>query len=168
MVATGPRRARGERDGASDMLSDLLDEGFVQLGVEASDWEDAVTKATRPLLDAKKITPDYVEDIIAGVKDLGPYIVIAPHVALPHARPECGALESAVGVVTLKEPVEFGSANDPVRYLFPLSATDDDGHLGALQSLVEILSDADFFAQLDRAKTPVEVVELVKSKEGRL
>ncbi|MDM8270723.1 PTS sugar transporter subunit IIA [Thermophilibacter provencensis] len=150
------------------MLSDLLDEGFVQLGVEADDWEDAVRTSTRPLLDAGKIAPSYVEDIISGVKDLGPYIVIAPHVALPHARPECGALEPAVGVVTLREPVEFGSANDPVRYLFPLSATDDDGHLGALQSLVEILSDADFFAQLDRAKTPAKVVELVKAKEGRL
>lgn len=151
------------------MLSDFLAEELVQLGVEATDWEDAVIKATRPLVDEGKITEGYVEDIILGVKDLGPYIVVAPHVALPHARPESGALEPAVGVVTLSEPISFGSAsNDPVRYLFPLSATDNDGHLGALQSLVEILSDDDFFAQLDSAKTPAEVVELVRTKEGRL
>ena len=85
-----------------------------------------------------------------------------------YARPECGALESAVGIVTLKEPVEFGSAeNDPVKYLFPLSAKDNDSHLGALQSLVELLSDPDFFTQLDAASSPQDVVDLVHAKEGR-
>lgn len=151
------------------MLSDLLDESLVLLDVEASDWEDAIRKAAQPLVDNKKVTPSYVDDIIKGVNELGPYIVIMEHVALPHARPESGALESAVGIVTLKEPVEFGSAdNDPVKYLFPLSAKDNDSHLGALQSLVELLSDPDFFAQLDSASTPKDVVDLVHAKEGRM
>lgn len=151
------------------MLSDLLDESLVLLDVEASDWEDAIRKAAQPLVDNKKVTPSYVDDIIKGVNELGPYIVITEHVALPHARPESGALESAVGIVTLKEPVEFGSAdNDPVKYLFPLSAKDNDSHLGALQSLVELLSDPDFFAQLDSSSTPKDVVDLVHAKEGRM
>lgn len=151
------------------MLSDLLDESLVLLDVEASDWEDAIRKAAQPLVDNKKVTPSYVDDIIKGVNELGPYIVITEHVALPHARPESGALESAVGIVTLKEPVEFGSAdNDPVKYLFPLSAKDNDSHLGALQSLVELLSDPDFFAKLDSASTPKDVVDLVHAKEGRM
>lgn len=151
------------------MLSDLLDESLVLLDVEASDWEDAIRKAAQPLVDNKKVTPSYVDDIIKGVNELGPYIVITEHVALPHARPESGALESAVGIVTLKEPAEFGSAdNDPVKYLFPLSAKDNDSHLGALQSLVELLSDPDFFAQLDSASTPKDVVDLVHAKEGRM
>lgn len=151
------------------MLSDLLDESLVLLDVEASDWEDAIRKAAQPLVDNKKVTPSYVDDIIKGVNELGPYIVITEHVALPHARPESGALESAVGIVTLREPVEFGSAdNDPVKYLFPLSAKDNDSHLGALQSLVELLSDPDFFAQLDSASTPKDVVDLVHAKEGRM
>ncbi len=151
------------------MLSDLLDESLVLLDVEASDWEDAIRKAAQPLVDNKKVTPSYVDDIIKGVNELGPYIVITEHVALPHARPESGALESAVGIVTLKEPVEFGRAdNDPVKYLFPLSAKDNDSHLGALQSLVELLSDPDFFAQLDSASTPKDVVDLVHAKEGRM
>lgn len=151
------------------MLSDLLDESLVLLDVEASDWEEAIRKAAQPLVDNKKVTPSYVDDIIKGVNELGPYIVITEHVALPHARPESGALESAVGIVTLKEPVEFGSAdNDPVKYLFPLSAKDNDSHLGALQSLVELLSDPDFFAQLDSASTPKDVVDLVHAKEGRM
>ncbi len=150
------------------MLSDLLDESLVQLNVEASDWEDAVRKAAQPLVDNDKVTSAYVDDIIRGVSELGPYIVIAKHVALPHARPESGALESAVGIMTLKEPIEFGSAgNDPIKYLFPLSDKDNDSHLGALQSLVELLADPDFFMQLDNASTSKDVVNLVYAKEGR-
>lgn len=152
-----------------DMLSDLLDESLVLLNVEAADWQDAVRKGAQPLVDNGKVTPGYVDDIVKGVLDLGPYIVITEHVALPHARPECGALESAVGIVTLKDPVEFGSAeNDPVKFLFPLAAKDNGSHLSALQSLVELLSDPDFFAQLENAQTAQEVVELVHAKEGRL
>ena len=110
------------------MLSDLLDEGLIRLGVEASDWEDAVRKAAQPLIDLEMVTRGYVDDIVRGVNVLGPYIVIAPRVALPHARPESGALRPALGVVTLASPVPFGSAeNDPVKFLFPLSATAHPG-----------------------------------------
>lgn len=144
-------------------------ESLVLLDVEASNWQDAIRKAAQPLVDNGKVTPGYVDDIIAGVNELGPYIVITEHVALPHARPESGALESAVGIVTLKDPVEFGSAeNDPVKFLFPLSAKDNESHLGALQSLVELLSDPDFFTQLESAATPKDVVDLVHAKEGRM
>ena len=134
------------------MLSDLLDESLVQLNVEASDWEDAIRKATAPLVANGKVTEGYVDDIIKGVHELGPYIVITEHVALPHARPESGALESAVGIVTLKDPVEFGSE-------------DNDSHLSALQSLVELLSDPDVFTKLDACKDAKEVVDLVHVKE---
>lgn len=151
------------------MLSDLLDKSLVRLNVEATDWQDAIRQSTQPLVDNGKVTPGYVDDIIKGVLELGPYIVITEHVALPHARPESGALESAVGIATLRDPVEFGSAdNDPVKFLFPLSAKDNGSHLSALQSLVELLSDPDFFTQLENARTPQDVVDLVHAKEGRL
>ncbi len=151
------------------MLGDLLTEELVLLDVEASDWEDAVRKGARPLVDCGKVTAGYVDDIVRGVHELGPYIVITEHVALPHARPESGALETAIGVVRLARPVEFGSAdNDPVKYLFPLAAKDNNAHIGALQSLVELLSDPDFFERLDRCKTPKDVVELVRDKERSL
>ena len=141
------------------MLSDLLTADLVQLNVVASNWEDAIRKSAQPLVDNKKVTEGYVDDIIKGVNELGPYIVITEHVALPHARPESGALEPAVGITVL---------NDPVKFLFPLAAKDSEGHLSALQSLVELLSDPDFFAQLEKAQSPKDVVDLVHAKEGRL
>ena len=98
------------------MLKDLVSEKLIKLQIEASDWEDAVRKAAQPLVDEGKVKTSYVDDIIKGVKEMGPYIVLTKHVALPHARPESGALESAIGIATLKTPVEFGNEdNDPVK-----------------------------------------------------
>ena len=157
-----------ERQGNA-VLSDFLTEDLVQLNIVASNWEDAIKKSAQPLVDNKKVTEGYVDDIIKGVNELGPYIVITEHVALPHARPESGALEPAIGITVLKDSVEFGSKdNDPVKFLFPLAAKDSEGHLSALQSLVELLSDPDFFAQLEKAQSPKDVVDLVHAKEGRL
>lgn len=73
---------------------------------------------------------------------------------------EAGALESAIGVATLATPVEFGSeANDPVKYLFCLSARNNTEHLDALADLAERLEDQEFFKMLDQATDPKEVLD---------
>lgn len=142
------------------MLKDLIDEKLVTLNIEATDWEDAVRKASQPLIDNGKVEQGYVDDMIAGVKQFGPYIVLTKHVAMPHARPESGAKECAIGVATLKTPVEFGNAdNDPVKYLFPLSATDNSKHLEALAALAGLFEDEEFFKFLDNATSAKEVID---------
>lgn len=142
------------------MLKDLIDEKLVTLNIEATDWEDAVRKASQPLIDNGKVEQGYVDDMIAGVKQFGPYIVLTKHVAMPHARPESGAKECAIGVATLKTPVEFGNPdNDPVKYLFPLSATDNTKHLEALAALAGLFEDEEFFKFLDNAKDAKEVID---------
>lgn len=144
------------------MLKDLLSEELILLNIDASDWEDAIRKAAQPLVDEKKVTESYVDDIIVGVKNNGPYIVLTEHVALPHARPESGALESAIGVATLKTPVEFGNeANDPVKYLFTLSAKDSSQHLSALSELAGLFEDKEFFNLLDNSNNPKEIMEYI-------
>lgn len=144
------------------MLKDLLNEELILLNIDASDWEDAIRKAAQPLVDEKKVTESYVDDIIVGVKNNGPYIVLTEHVALPHARPESGALESAIGVATLKTPIEFGNeANDPVKYLFTLSAKDSSQHLSALSELAGLFEDKGFFNLLDNSNNPKEIIEYI-------
>ena len=100
--------------------------------------------------------------MIQGVKETGPYIVLTKHVALPHARPESGAIDSAIGIATLATPVEFGNKdNDPVKYLFCLSATDDTGHLNALAELAGLFENKAFFEMLDNAEDAKEVIEFL-------
>lgn len=142
------------------MLKDLTDTSLIRLNIEADDWQTAIRKAAQPLVDHKKVKAAYVDEIINGVLEMGPYIVITKHVALPHARPEAGALESAIGIATLKYPVKFGNKdNDPVKYLFCLSATDNIKHLNALAELAGLFEEKAFFDLLDQANTPEEIME---------
>lgn len=144
------------------MLKDLTNEKLIKLHIQAKDWEDAVRKSAQPLIDEAKVKPAYVDDMIQGVKENGPYIVLTKHVALPHARPEAGAIESAIGIATLETPIEFGSeANDPVKYLFCLSAKDNMEHLNALAELAELFEDQEFFNLLDHAQDAKEIMDYI-------
>jgi PTS system ascorbate-specific IIA component len=55
------------------------------------------------------------------LQELGPYAVIAPGIALLHARPDDGVLAPCLALITLSRAVEFGSEqNDPVDLVFAL------------------------------------------------
>lgn len=140
----------------------MTNEKLIKLDIQATDWEDAIRKAAQPLVDEGKAKASYIDDMIVGVKENGPYIVLTKHVALPHARPESGAMESAIGIATLKTPIEFGNeANDPVKYLFCLSATDNSQHLNALAELAGMLENQEFFQLLDNAKDAKEIMNYI-------
>lgn len=147
-------------NGGEQMLSELCNTSLIRLKIKADDWQSAIHEATKPLVDEKKITSGYVDEIIKGVIETGPYIVITKHVALPHARPEAGALVTAIGIATLEHPVRFGNKdNDPVKYLFSLSATDNMKHLDALAQLAGLFEKKEFFDLLDQAKDPQEIMD---------
>lgn len=147
------------------MLKDLTNEKLIKLRIQAKDWEDAIRQAAKPLVDEGKAKQSYVEDMINGIKEVGPYIVLTKHVALPHARPESGALESAIGITVLKEPIVFGSKdNDPVKYIFSLSAIDNEKHLVAMAELVELLNDDAFYNLLSHAIEPKEIIKYLRDK----
>lgn len=145
------------------MLLEVLDEKLIQLNIEAENFEDALSKSALPLLAEGKITKAYIEAILESNRENGPYFVLAKHVALPHASSKAGVLEKAIGITTLKTPVISGQgANDPVKYLFCLSATDQTSHLEALASLAGLLANPEFFDVLDQAATPKEIMDYLQ------
>ena len=70
------------------MINDIK---WVQAQRKATDWRQAVEIATRPLVAYGAAQPCYVNGIIENTLNWGPYYLIAPGIALPHARPEQGA-----------------------------------------------------------------------------
>jgi ascorbate PTS system EIIA or EIIAB component len=106
----------------------------------AEDWREAVRTTLRPPVDAEAVTPGYVDQCVALVEEHGPYIVLAPGIALAHARPEDGVRRLAIAAVTLAAPVEFGHAdNDPVDVVFAFGSPDADQHVGLLSQLARHL-----------------------------
>lgn len=154
------------KEGEGPMLSEITNEKLIKLKVKAKDWEDAIRQSASVLVENNKATEAYVDAMVNSAKSSGPYIVITKHVALPHARPEAGVKEIAIGIATLENPVEFGNdENDPVKYVFCLSAIDNNSHLRAMSELVELLENDEFFTVLDNAKDGKEIIDFIKLHE---
>jgi PTS system ascorbate-specific IIA component len=122
------------------MLESYLTDEVIRLKAEVDDWESAVRMGGQLLLDAQKCYPEYIEAMVRTVREMGPYMVLAPGLALAHARPEDGAREVGLSLLTLKTPVEFGSkANDPVELVISFCAIDKDSHVDVLKALAGFL-----------------------------
>lgn len=121
-------------------LKELLVEETVGVGLVVANWEQAVGEVGRLLLAAGVIRPEYTGAMKRTIKELGPYCVIAPGIAMPHARPEDGVLRTGFALITLEQPVEFGNqANDPVDIVVAFAAIDKDTHIQALQQIATVL-----------------------------
>ncbi len=148
------------------MLTDLLSPECIQFNVTAASAEEAVRKAVQPLIDTNKVSESYVNGILNSLAQYGPYFVIMKGVALPHATTEEGALETAIGITVLRTPVSFGSVNDPVKYLFTLSAKDNFSHIRALAELADLLENKAFFTLLDNTTSPYEVMQFLEQNSA--
>ena len=145
-------------------LTNMITESIIQLQVEANDWEDAIRKAGKPMIEHLYVKPAYIEEIIRIMHQEGPFVVITKHVALPHTKPSSGALRCGLGLTVLKEGITFGSQeHDPIKYIFTLSAVDNESHLTAMSQLLELFNEPSFFTMMDEAETPQEVIAYIKS-----
>lgn len=136
------------------MIKDILKDTDIIIQAKASGWEDSIKLVSQPLLDDGTITDQYVTAMIDTVKEFGPYIVIGPHLALAHARPEEGANRLGLSVATLEEPVSFGhETNDPVKIIFCLSAIDSFSHLNIMKNLIDLINDEEKIDQLTEVKS---------------
>jgi PTS system ascorbate-specific IIA component len=139
----------------------------IQLRVTANTWEDAIKVASKPLIDSNRITNDYVTNMINSVKKLGPYIVIAPGLALGHARPSAAVKKTSFSIATLQHGVEFGSkANDPVDLIIILASTSNTAHLSLLQKIVTFLNDRNNLKELREARSHDDAVAIANKING--
>jgi PTS system ascorbate-specific IIA component len=96
--------------------------------------------------------------MIAVCQELGPYIAIAPGIAIPHARPEDGAKSFGLSLLVVKQGVEFGSHNDPVYLVLSFATPDKESHLEFLRQLATLLQNVEDVARvIVQKQTPEQV-----------
>lgn len=123
-------------------------------GVRASDWREAVRAAGVDLVHARAVGPGYVDAMVQLVEDAGPYCVVAPGVAVPHAAPSALVRQSGLAIVTLDEPVVFGHPhNDPVRAIVAVASVTPAEHIRTLAHLANALDREGAPAELAAATT---------------
>ena len=124
-------------------LATAFAENSIRVGAIALDREHAIEMSGELLVASGRSTPEYTDSMLDAVAENGPYIVIAPGIALAHGRPSEAVLEIGLSLVTLAEPVVFGNeANDPVRLVIGLCATDHSSHIDIMAELAAFLGDA--------------------------
>ena len=149
------------------MLSKVIKDEYIQLDVQANNFEEARRKALQPFLEADVVTEKYVETILKIYEETGPYIVITENIALPHATVESGAKDVAIGFMRLKTPVTSGHrTNDPVKYLFSLSAKNNQAHIELLSELANLLGNPDFLKFIKVVSSREEFKNYIEKAEG--
>ncbi|AXF77513.1 PTS ascorbate transporter subunit IIA [Erwinia tracheiphila] len=141
----------------------LAENRSIRLQVDVDNWQQAVRTGVDLLTEAGVVEPRYYQAILDGVGRYGPYFVIAPGLAMPHARPEEGVLKTGFSLVTLKKPVRFNHEdNDPVDILITLAAEDANTHqeVGIMQ-VVNLFEDEANFDRLRACTTAGQVLDLI-------
>jgi PTS system ascorbate-specific IIA component len=124
------------------LLAEAFGEGSILIKDSVDNRSAAIQLAGELLVQSGKAKPSYVSSMLEAVERFGPYIVIAPGIALAHGKPSEDVIETGLSLLVLKKAIEFQhSQNDPVQLVFGLAATDHDSHLETMAQLADVLSD---------------------------
>ena len=126
------------------ILADAFGEGSILLKGSVEHRSAAIELAGELLVASGRATTEYVASMLEAVEKFGPYIVIAPGIALAHGKPSADVIETGLSLLVLENAIEFQhSQNDPVQLVFGLAATDHESHIELMSELAQFLSDQD-------------------------
>lgn len=144
------------------MLIDLIKANMIQRQSTCQNWETAIRSCARALVKNGYVTENYVEAMIANVHKLGTYIVLVDGFALPHSKPEDGALKVGISVLVLENAVEFPD-DKKVNVIMTLSTSKANDHLQALVDLANLLKNENVINDLINLKNEKEIYEYIKN-----
>ncbi|WP_202303457.1 PTS sugar transporter subunit IIA [Dryocola clanedunensis] len=146
------------------MINEIISRENINLQVDVADWRAAMNAAGNLLVAGGYTTPAYTEEMITAVETLGPYIVVAPGIALAHSRPAPCVLKTGISLATLATPVNFGSEeNDPVSIVFGLCATDSNSHINIISQLVNFLDEENSAPFLQHCQSVEDVYQAINN-----
>lgn len=143
-----------------------LPESAVTVGAHASDWREAVRLAGAALARSGATEQGYADRMIQVIEEFGAYIVIAPGLALAHARPGPDVNRDGLSVVTLDEPVVFGHPhNDPVSVVLGLAVSTPEAHVTSVAELANVFNDPESIPALAAAHDVADVQRVLATSE---
>lgn len=139
----------------------------IRTNVSVNNWEEAVEKTGELLVGAGFVELGYISAMVETTKELGPYCVIAPGIALPHARPGNGVKSNGYSAITLAEPINFGNPdNDPVFLVIALSAINHNSHIKTLSLIARKISGEGFIDRVKQATNDEELERILNGTEN--
>ncbi|MBC2102925.1 BglG family transcription antiterminator [Listeria marthii] len=149
----------------SPTLEELLPKERIIFQESVADWREAIQVASKSLQQEGYISRNYQQAMIENIEKLGPYIVIAPGIALPHASVDDGAYRVGMSLLRLDKPVSFSSkAKDQVRLIIVLASIDSYTHINALSQLTNLIMKHHLLEQIEQAESAAEIAAMLTIK----
>lgn len=134
-------------------MQDMLKKENIQILPEVESWQEAVRVSIEPLIKGGYVEARYVDGVLDNTQLYGPYYVLAPDLALIHARAEQGVLHRQLAVTLLRKPVRFSPEGYDVRLLVVLAAENPQSHTQCLKRLAGIFGDDEAMAAIVEAQS---------------
>lgn len=149
----------------SPSLDELLPQERIIFRESVTDWQEAIRVASKPLQQEGYISKNYQHAMIENIEKLGPYIVIAPGIALPHASVDDGAYRVGMSLLRLDKTVSFSSkAKDQVKLIIVLASIDSYTHINALSQLTNLIMKHHLLEQIEQAESAAEIAAMLTIK----
>jgi mannitol/fructose-specific phosphotransferase system IIA component (Ntr-type) len=133
----------------------------VKMDVEVENWQDAVRVAGEILVRIGAAEERYIEAMVKTAFEFGPYIVMTPGIAIPHARPEEGAKKVGLSAVKLKSPINFGNVdNDPVHLVLGFCSPNSEAHIDMLGNIALALEKENILQKIIAADRKEDIIQI--------
>lgn len=146
-------------------MKSLIQKEHITILESVGQWQDAVIASAKPLIEYGFVEPRYVDAIFESTRKHGPYYVLAPEIAMPHASPADGVIKQQISLLVLRKPVRFSPEGFDVRLVFTLAAADHQSHLESLRILAGLFADEVRIAKIIKAATIEEIMSLLNNQE---
>ena len=133
----------------------------IRCKVRVKDWQDSIKQVGELLVVNQTITEDYITAMIDSVNTYGPYMVLMPGFALVHAAPSKAVKKNGLALITLKNPVNFGCNNYPVKVVMCLACVDKHSHMEAIQKVGRKLMAEGIIEELTECNNEEEIYQLI-------
>ena len=119
-------------------------------GVE--DWKEAILQSGNLLVSNKKVTSEYVKEMIELVEKHGPYIVIEEGIAMPHAGISENVLETGISLLAVKEKVALPEGRNANIFL-SFAAKNKNDNIDIMNDLFELITKHKFIDEVSKMKS---------------
>lgn len=145
-------------------LFDLIGESGIVISQEENLSVDAALEIScSKLIEENKVEASYLEAIKKKHKEIGAYYVLAPKIAMPHARPEDGVNEASLQLTVFKKGVDLESEdNGDVYFSMTLAAMDSDSHIQTIVALSELFQNDEDIDAIIAAEGKSEIIDILK------
>lgn len=153
-----------QSDQQSKMNSKVFQQDHIQLKKTCSTWQEAVKMAAGPLLKKNWISQNYINHVIQDFHKHPSSTMIAPQIAMPHAKSLGEVKQTGFSILTLQNGVVFTEGYPPVKLVIFLAAADQN-HVEPLAELIGCLSNKTVFEKLLATSQADQAFEYLTKKE---